>query len=247
MVLDHKANHVAYFWASLHSKAEFLGLSVRRNLYFKLNSGSNSTDVNPSLLCFCLRLIWRVSLLWTQMLLLMRRYHRVPRLLPLMWPKPANSPRSAPQQLLSMIWPPHTGRDAHRHHLWKRWSHFWVIVLCSLYSAMVWLEGFLLDGQYATLTFSSLCTLAFLTGIFHMMKINGCSSVGNVLLSVKKPFGDKHLLTSHDALICFFFRRLCTLYPFIKMKAWSIRNRLTHYSSMINTEEVKTQSMDYSL
>lgn len=47
-------------------------------------------------------------MLWIQMLLLMRRYHRVPRLLPLMLPKPANSPRSAPQQLLSIIRPSHT-------------------------------------------------------------------------------------------------------------------------------------------
>lgn len=50
-----------------------------------------------------------------------------------------------------------------------------------------------------------------------MMKINGCSSVGNALLSVKKPFADKHLLTSCDALICFFMY----LYVFIEKKGLS--------------------------
>lgn len=55
------------------------------------------------LFSFCPRLIWRVFLLWIQMSLLMRRYHRVLRLLPPILPNPANSPRSVPQQLLSII------------------------------------------------------------------------------------------------------------------------------------------------
>lgn len=45
-----------------------------------------------------LRSTWRASSLWIQMLLQMRRSHRVPRLLfpPQTLPKPAKSPRSAP-------------------------------------------------------------------------------------------------------------------------------------------------------
>lgn len=79
-------------------------------------------------------------------------------------------------------------------------------------SFCVRLEGFWVD---ASLTFLTLFLL--IQFIFHMMKINGCSSVGNVLDSVKKPFADKHLLMPCD-LLFFPPRHLRSQFPFLEMK-----------------------------